>query len=171
VLAGYGGLRDVFNFATPAGKAEFGAGQEDIGKASAYWSKFLSGDRATMEQAVAPETNAVLSQADAAKREQASIGTARGGGTAGANQQVQDASMAKIDNLLFSARPAAAKAEESIGGTELSAALRALGLGESAASDLTGHAITSRMDSYKINKDTQNSIKQVVADLAAVAFA
>lgn len=185
MLAGFGGLRDVFNFATPAGKEEFAAGNattaqglEDLGTSGAYWKKLISGDRATMQQAVAPETNAVLGQADAAKREQASMGTARGGGTAGANQQVQDESMAKIDNLLFGARPQAAHEEAAIGGkeadigqSELSAALRALGIGEGAASDLTGHAITSRRDSFAINKATQDSIKQVVSDLAAVAFA
>lgn len=185
VLTGFSELKNVFNFAMPfgedtarAGTATTAAGLEDIGKAGSYWSKLLSGDRPTMEQAVAPETNQVLGQADAAKREQAGMGTARGGGTAGANQQVQDASMAKIDNLLFGARPAAAQQEAAIGGKEadigqnqMSAALRALGLGETAASDLTGHAITSRRDSYAINKAMQNDIKQVVGDLAAVAFA
>lgn len=168
-LAGYGGLRDIFNFATPTGKAEFGAGQEDLGKASDYWTKLLSGDRATMEQAVAPETNAVLSQADAAKREQASMGTSRGGGTAGANQRIQDESMAKVDNLLFGARPAAAKAEESIGGTELSAAMRALGLSETAASDLTALSSKSRQTSIDLHKAQLDEFAKMMEMAAAGA--
>lgn len=183
VLTGFSDLKNVFNFAMPFGENEAATGQattkeglSDLGKSSDYWSKLLSGDRSTMQQAVAPETNAVLSQADAEKRQQGSMGTARGGGVAANNQQTEDASMAKIDNLLFGARPMAAGQEAAIGGKEadignsqLAEAMNALGLGERSANDLTGDAIASRKESFAINKSVQSDIQGVIANLAALA--
>lgn len=108
-------LENTFNYGFDAAKGATAAGNESLGTAGSYFKNILSGSRPAMSQAVAPETNAVASQADATKRQASTMGTARGGGTAGAQQTAKDAAMAKIDNLLFGVRPEAAKETAQIG--------------------------------------------------------
>ena len=145
---GFGDLNSVFNFGlsqgqsgAATGQATTQAGVTGIGNAMSYWQKLLSGNRAAQMGAIAPVTNTVLSQADATKRQQASSGTARGGGTAGANQQTGDTAMSKIDNALLGVQGSAATSEAeaggklaSIGTSEVANANNALGIGENAAS-------------------------------------
>lgn len=114
-----GNLNNLFNFGLGGAKSALNTGNSALGAATSYFSKILSGNRPAMQQAVAPETNAVLSQNDAARRQQSTMGTARGGGTAGANQQQKTNMMAQIDNLLFGARPGAAKETADIGKTQV----------------------------------------------------
>lgn len=129
------GLNNLFNFALPAGESTFAQGAADTGTASSYWRNLLSGNRQALDAAVAPERNAALSASDAAKRQAATMGTARGGGVAGENRTIGDRTQAAIDNAIMSVRGKAAEALGRTGSTELSAALNALGLGESAASN------------------------------------
>src|SRR4029077_4284876 len=159
----YGELGNVFNFALPlaqstssagagttkAGLSTVNSGLNTLSGPLAYFQKLMSGNRPAMEQAVAPEANAPRASSDAAARNQAATGTARGGGTAGGNQQRHTDVMAQIDNLLFGARPAAAKAaadigttqsqiglgESQVGNQQLAAALQALGIGTSSAGE------------------------------------
>lgn len=139
---------------TRTGLSLLGQARQTISDPMSYWKGILSGNRPAALQAVAPEANSVQAQTDAAKRQQSAMGTARGGGNAGANRTVDDEAMAKIDNLLFGARPGAAQQISSIGGQEadvagkvaatgqgiaslgqdeIAKALQALGLSESAA--------------------------------------
>jgi hypothetical protein len=118
------------------GQQTTASGVGDINQSLSYWSKLLSGSRPAMMAAIAPETNSVLSGADASKRQTAAMGTARGGGTAATNQQRDTQTQATIDNALFAARPEAAKEVgqlgtqvAGIGTTETADALNALGLG------------------------------------------
>jgi hypothetical protein len=165
-------LKNVFNWALPTAESAFGAGQkmlggamDTLGQAGGYYQKLLSGNRPAMLQAVAPETGAVRSASDAAARQQAASGTARGGGVAGANQQREDATMAKIDQLLFGVRPMAAEGatrvgatEAGVGGTELAAATNVLGMGTDAAANLGALATKSRSQSFDINRQTQQDV-------------
>lgn len=159
--AGQGMLSNIFNFALPlaqttsasgqgttaAGLGTTGRGLNALSSPLNYFQRLLSGNRAAMSQAVAPEAAAARSASDAARRQLATSGTARGGGVASTNQQQQDQLRAQIDNLLFGARPAAAKGAADIGTTvaqtglstaevgnqQLAAALQALGIGGGAA--------------------------------------
>src|ERR1700690_2759367 len=79
-LQGYGDLNNLFNFGFSSGKASTGAASDLLGQAGGYYSKLLSGDRATTMQAVAPTVNAATAQTDATKRAISGSGTARGGG-------------------------------------------------------------------------------------------
>lgn len=194
-LQGFGDLSNVFNFGMDTSGAEQKTGQDitnkgldvtksglgDLSASGDYWKKLLSGDRTTMAQAVAPESNAVETQADAGRMDAARTGTARTGGTAGATQTAHDITMAKVDNLLFGARPTAAaqvadigKAESGIGlgeagvgEQELNNALGFGNLAERSASDLTSNARESRMDSYKINSDTQKNWANFINGIAS----
>jgi hypothetical protein len=183
-LAGYGDLSNVFNYSLPAGQSAIAGGQattasgvKGIDSASAdlqgplkYFQDLMSGDRTKMTQAVAPETNAVRAGADAQKRQQSAMGTARGGGTAVANNARDTDTMAKVDNLLFGARPAAAKETASIAGEEGQLATAKAGLGisgealgaglvsgaSSAAGTLTSDSIGSRETSMAANAAVQS---------------
>lgn len=184
-LGGFSDLHNVFNFALPfaqssaaTGTATTKAGTDAMSSSLGYWQKLMSGNRTTMQQAVAPETNATLSGADAQKRQLAATGTARGGGVAGVEQQQKDATMAKVDNLLFGARPEAAKESSKIGGdlarvgtSQTSNAINALGLGEETAANITGIAAKSRVDSQAINQDMVGKVTNFIDQALTMAFA
>jgi hypothetical protein len=102
-----------------------------------------------MMQAIAPEANAVQAQGDAARRQQAASGTARGGGTAGANQTAKDAEMARIDNALFGVRPGAVAQEQALGTTQMSQGLQFAGLGATGASNAGSIATSAREQAMK----------------------
>src|SRR5262245_19454526 len=71
------------------GNQNTGAGAQNIGDAAQYWRNIL-GSRQSAAAAVAPQTQQIAAQADAMRQAQAQLGTARGGGTAGTNQQIAD---------------------------------------------------------------------------------
>jgi hypothetical protein len=164
-------LKNVFNYALPQAESTTAAGTSDLGAASGYWQKLLSGNRATLNQAVAPETNAVRSGADARKRQLASSGTARGGGTSATSQQIDTDTMAKVDNLLFGARPEAAKETAKIGSTEAGLGANLLGASGTTATNLADIAMKSRGQSYAINQDTVGKVTQAIDAVVAGVFA
>lgn len=183
-MTGFGDLSNLFNFGLDTSKSLLGSGTKDVGTGTSalttsldYFKRLMSGDRAVTAQATAPESNAVLSQADAQRRNRVATGTARGGGVAGANQQQQDDTMAKIDNFLFGARPAAAQQVTNIGkdiaGIGLGETSAALGFGdlaEKSSSDLSSIAGEARVNDYKINQDTVKQVTSTIMDvLAALA--
>src|SRR5215469_3069679 len=171
-LQGYADLSNVFNFALPTAQkgAATGAATTQTGLAGLtsslnYWQNLLGGNRTAITQAVAPETNAIQAQSDAAARQQAAMGTARGGGTAAANQDRQTQTQAQIDQGILAARPQAAQQEAAVGGkiadvgtTQMAQALNALGIGETSAANLTDISSKARAIDYQINKGSVDSI-------------
>lgn len=168
-MQGYGDLNNIFSFGLPAaqsslasGGATTKSGLSTLDQAGQYFKSLMSGDRTKMMQAVAPETNAVHAEADAAKRQTEAMGTARGGGTAVANNTADTNTMAKIDNLLFGVRPGAAGETAKIGGAEAGIGLsqqgigaNLLGIADNAAGTLTGDASKSRETSAALNRQVQ----------------
>ena len=150
-LKGYGGLESVFNYGIPQGKA-------GIDESMGYFNKLLSGDRATAKQAIAPEANAAVAGSDAAKRQEARMGTARGGGTAGVAQTRGTDVTAQIDNMLFGARSGAAGKLGAMGGQLLST-------GGGAASDLLSASIESQKSSDKKSAGLGQAIGGLVSAL------
>lgn len=153
-----GNLNNLFNFGLQTGQkgvatggATQGAGLAGLSDANSYFKRLASGNRSAVQQGAAPEINATQSAADAAKRQQAAMGTARGGGVAGANQTRQDAVQARIDNALFGVRPAAATQEAQtsgkiadVGSTQMQQALSALGIAGTATSNAGDIATRAR---------------------------
>jgi hypothetical protein len=134
-----------------------------IGGAQSYYQNLLSGSRPAIMQAEAPEINATLNQSDAAKRQLAARGTARGGGTAGTNQQVGTSTQAQIDNALFGARPGAAGALGSLGTSEL-------GTAETATGNLASTALSSRGQSAQLNRQMQQQVGSVIGSVLGAIF-
>lgn len=175
-LQSFSDLSNIFNFALPTAQAEQKKGDatldsalSSLGLSSDYFQKILSGNRAEVAQAVSPTTNAITARSDAEKRQSAASGTARGGGVAGENQQVQDKTNAAVDTTIAQARPDAAKAnadiaskEASIGESRLQAALNALGIGTHAAGTLGELATGSKRDDLKSQQDTGQAIGELV---------
>ncbi len=180
-LTGMGDLQNVFNFGMNQGKTGYqtGAGTEagaleQLGGPAAYYQKLLSGNRAAAMSAVAPTVNAVNAQTDAAARQNATSGTARGGGVNAANQQIDTSKQAAVENAITGAREGAAGGaakvageEGQIGSTQLSAALNLLGLGERAAATSTELAGQSRLTSQALHDEKAQQLGQ---SLAAILF-
>lgn len=175
-LAGYQDLNSAFNFANPAGQKQIATGQNTTGaglsglsNAAGYYAKLASGNRPAALQAIAPQTNAINAQADAARRQSATMGTSRGGGTAGANQQADTTKNAQIDNMLFGAQGSGVSGEASTGGAianvgenQTNEGLNLFGQGTGAAQDVTGDALNSRQTSYNINQQTQQGVTSAI---------
>ncbi len=120
-----------------------GTGIQDIGQASNYWKNLLQGNRQQTMAAVAPAANAAVDQADASKRQEAEMGTGRGGGTNAIDQQRATNTQSQIDTLIGGVAPTAASnlASEGatvagIGSQDISAMLNALGIGFGAEANL-----------------------------------
>jgi len=157
-LKGIGDMSNVYNWALPfgqsqarTGQATTAAGTQNLGQAGSYFGKLASGDRATALQATAPASNAALAQSDAEKRQLGEMGTARGGGAVGVNQQRDTDLMSKIDNMLFGARTAGATGEAQVGQAQAGVGLgetgqgiQAGGLAANTANEITRNSLYSR---------------------------
>lgn len=164
-LAGVQAGWNVFNSGMPLSNTQAKAGQDttqtglsNLDTAGGYWKDILSGNRTATMTAAAPAVNAEMAQADAARREQATMGTSRGGGVAAANQQAQSAGRAAIDNDIFNTRPVAAQAVQSIGtaqtqvgNQQLVQSLQALGLSAEQAKEIIDSSMQSRATSLQAN--------------------
>jgi hypothetical protein len=170
-LGAFGKMENIFNYAIPQGESQQAKGNESLDKAGDYWSKILSGNRAAVSAAVAPETNAVRSGADARKRQLATSGTARGGGTSATSQTLDTETQAKTDNAIFAARPEAAKETASIGKTQLEDAARLLGLGSETATNLADISGKARVNDYKINQDMVGKVSSAIDNALTAIFA
>jgi hypothetical protein len=171
VLQGFTNLKNLFNWGLPTaqqgqatGAGYTAGGVSRLGEAGDYFRK-LMGSRTQAMQAIAPETAAIQSQADATQRQLAAKGTARGGGVAGTAQQIRSAALAEADRALFGVRPGAAQAAAGIGAQQAGiglgqqqAANQLAGISEYAAGDLARIANQARQTDYEINRQTQQSI-------------
>lgn len=198
-LSSYQNLNSLFNFGFGTGQsltssgsplvsggvAKQNAGSANLDTASGYFSNLARGNRPAMLAAAAPVTNAIASSGDATRKQQADMGTARGGGVAGANQTADTDRMTQINNALFAVQPEAAKevadigtkqagvgtAEAGIGLGEIGAGLNAENLALGAAGTNLDASIKSRTDSYTINRQAQQDVTGVIQSAMKTLFA
>jgi len=177
-LRAQGNEFNVYNWALPAGQQAFqsgqqgvAAGQGSLGTAANYLKSLTAGGPASTNAAIAPERQQVLSANDAAKRQLAASGTARGGGVAGVNQARDAAAQAAIDQGLMQVRPAAAgelaqvgQAQGGLGLGETEAGLRGENLAASVSSNLASNAIASRESSNQIHRQAVSDISKGIED-------
>jgi hypothetical protein len=131
------------SISTTAG--QFGSsGPSDIGSVSNFYRTLLGGNRQQIMQQAAPAANAAREMADASKREQAKMGTARTGGTAAGNQQIEDEVRRQIDSIIGQQQAQAAQGLKGVSDTELQTMMNALGIGASTAqSDINSRRAAS----------------------------
>jgi hypothetical protein len=183
-LTAFSDLKNTFNWALPfaqqqgrAGQTTTQAGLQNLGQAGSYFGKLASGDRPTALQAIAPETNAALAQSDAQKQQLGQMGTARGGGAVGVNQQRDTDLMGKIDNMLFGAQGAGAQALAGVGQAQAGVGLgqsgqgiQAGGLAEGAASDLGKQALYSRQVSDEMHRKAVGDFANAFGSVMGLPF-
>lgn len=150
--------KNVFNYGMdtakslePKAEATTQSGLNAMDSVKQFFTNIMSGSRPAQFAALAPESNAINAQSDAARTSSAAFGTARGGGTAPAAVNADTARMKAIDDALFGLRPQAAQNVATIGGKEadigmeqLSAALKSLGLSDEAISHYVSAALNQR---------------------------
>lgn len=144
-LGAFGQLQDLMFNAKDKGNSEFTAGQGGLDSAMKYFQSLLSGDRSTIEGAIAPQVSALTGQAQQQKETESQFGN-RSGGTNAANQMTTERISGEISNLINSLIPGAAQELGALGTTREGIGLQALGLDESAAANLAalaGHSKTS----------------------------
>lgn len=131
-------LNSLFSTASNASKDFGSAGKGTLDQVTSYFKNLLGGNRQSSAEAVAPAANAARAGADAAKKQEADMGTGRTGGTVAANQQGEDKVRSEIDTLIGGVKPAAANALGSLGEADIGAMMSALGLGTNAAATVGG---------------------------------
>jgi hypothetical protein len=115
---------------------------------------------------VAPQTNAALAQSDAEKAQLANIGTARGGGAVGVNQQRDTGLMSQIDNMLFGARTAGAQGEAGVGQAQAGVGLNQTGQGIESAGLASKTAGTMGEQDLYSRQVSDKMHRQAVSDYA-----
>lgn len=169
-------MQDLFGITTPMGKAMGTAGQgtmqsalQTVQQPKDYWSSILSGSRPAQMAAVAPEISNINDIAAASRAKEGAYGTARGGGTAGANVEAETQRQAAIDRALFATRPEAAKGvlqagqvQGQLGAEQLSAGLRALGLSEEMISRIMSTATANRQQAYAEHQNKMRNIGNII---------
>jgi hypothetical protein len=183
-LNSYGSLRNIINWALPTaqkesaqGMADTRAGITDMGQSNQLFKKLAAGSRSDVLSAVAPEAAGIRAASDASRRELASSGTARGGGTAGVNQARDAANEAQLNNLVFGVRPQAAKESADIATRQAQIGLgqedignRTAQVGEMSAFDLGKLAATNRPVNQDIHQKSVDQLSSGFEDLLAMVF-
>lgn len=194
-LAGINASWNVYNRGLPmaddfskAGTDTLNKGLGTLDSAKQYWQALVSGTRPAVNKpqvmaTAAPAINAVNEQSDAARRQQAELGTARGGGVAPANVQAETQRLANVGNIInetankqqeetMAAQAAGAKGLESIGAAEtnvgsrqLLQALQALGLSQDTSSEIINSSIQSRPISMRANAEVRQQWSNLLAAL------
>lgn len=152
-------LSNIFNYALPTAENNQNAGQNTLnsalstlGPAQSYYQNLLTAGRTQTAQSSAPAINSALSSADAQRRQEATSGTGRTGGTAELNREAGAGTSSTIDNIinqtLQTGRQAGAQglqgvagAQAGIGGTSLSNAIANLGIASGGEQSLYSGAI------------------------------
>lgn len=146
-------LRSLTNMLGAEGKTAYGAGQKTLGagenitasslpvlrQAAAglagpeqYYNRLLSGDKAEMEAAVAPETSSILDQYRGKRSQMAKLGP-RSGGTNEALAGSQFAQAGDVARTLQGVRPKAAEGAAGIAGAKAGIGKDIAGVGEGLA--------------------------------------
>ncbi|MGH7182113.1 MAG: hypothetical protein ACREJN_09065, partial [Nitrospiraceae bacterium] len=140
----------------PTGMGNEAAGAMGLDTASNYWRGITQGNRTSLTSAAAPVANAALDTSDAAKREQATMGTGRGGGVNAANQQAQTQTQKNITDATQAAQGAGAQQlgavstqQANVGHQQLTEALQSLGLSADVAKEIIDSSRASRETSLQ----------------------
>lgn len=116
-------LGNLFGTVSKSGEDLTKKGNAAQGRAANFFGRTLSGDRT----AIAPAVNTAVEAGDAAKREEAQMGTSRGGGTNAGNQERETHTRSLMASLLGQAQEGAADKLAAIGGEDINAGIGAEG--------------------------------------------
>lgn len=178
-LSGINASWNVYNRGLPASDTQIKSGTtaensgfQGLEAVKKYWGTLMGGNRPAVMQAAAPAVNAVNEQADAQRRQEAEMGTSRGGGTNAANQEAEAARTGAVSDIISKVQPAAAtgletvaKDEGALGGQQMREALSSLGLSKEVADEIVNSSIASRPISLKANAEVRQQWSDFIAAL------
>ena len=141
-------------------KSAIPEGMDATGRALDYNLALLSGDKAARDAAIAPEVNAASAQAATARRQLASQGTARGGGTNALTLAAEDIPTKTTVDALTALQPGAASSLGSLGSN-------LVGVGEHAATAEAGNALQQRQQNISATGAGLGAIGGVLAGIPA----
>lgn len=134
------GINNIFNYALPTAQSGESSGASSLSSASDFFKKMLAPGRTVATANAAPATNAAVDQSDATRRQEASQGTYRGGGTASANREAGASTNKNVDDIinanLVGGQKTAAEGLTQTGAAQTSNAAQLLGLGQSGQENL-----------------------------------
>lgn len=167
-------LNNVFSYAMPQAKATQAGGLDALSDAQSQYARMANGGRAYTAEAAAPATNAIQDQADAARKQEASLGTGRGGGTVEADADAGAGTTKAIDDTinktLATNKATGTAGLASTGGTELSDASNLLGLGANSENAVMNNAGSSRQTSENINRQNQAILGSSIGSLVQLGL-
>jgi hypothetical protein len=108
------------------GKFATNLGEQNLNKASNFWSSILSGNQSKISQTLAPEVNAMQQQGQQQKEQLGQFGT-RSGGTASAAANIGAQTRGNISNMVASLLGSSASNLGSLGSSTLGQGMQALG--------------------------------------------
>ena len=139
-------LNNIFSYGIPTAQQSQATGTSNLGTASNFFNNLLTAGRTQTTASSAPAINAALAGSDASKRQQATSGTGRTGGTAELNREQGAATEGNIDSIisqnLLGGQQAGAQGLTNIGQTQLSQVAPLLGLGASTQNDILSANVT-----------------------------
>lgn len=162
MLGGWNAMWDTWSRAIGAfpqlndtGAAATRSGLTSLDQSGDFWKSILGGDKAATAAAAAPATNAAAGMADQARQQQAQMGTARGGGTAGYNIDAGREAQSDIVTSMLGLAPTAAtqlaqtgESTAAVGSRDLALALQALGISQQTATSIVDTSAASRQQSH-----------------------
>jgi hypothetical protein len=159
------GLSNLFNWALPQAKTATAGGLSDLSSAGGFWKQLMSGNRSAVNAAVAPQANTAQTMDDASRRQAGASGTARGGGVAGANQTQKDATLARIQNMLFGARTTGAEQLAKVGTAGAGIGSNIMADAGNAAANLGSLGTSARGQQLAQDNATGAAVGQIAAGL------
>ena len=124
-------LNSLINQYGQTGTSQVGQGQKNENTASSFWNSILSGDSSTTSKALAPQISGAKTRANQDIKTSSLFGS-RSGGTAAHNEALKDALHSDITNLIGSLTGSSASSLASLGSTQMSTGLGALGMEQGA---------------------------------------
>ncbi len=171
----FNSLSGISNFGVGQAKQLGAKGNEIQDEATKYFQSLL-GTNNLGETLSAPAVNATRDAADAATRQEATMGTGRSGGAVAANQQQQSDVMGKISSLLQGGNVAALQLKDAAGGhlgeisgQDLQAMLSALGISSGASGTLGQLSTAQLMEKDQASKELWESLIKGIAAIAGAA--
>jgi hypothetical protein len=166
----WGNLQNIFGSAFGAAGQQGSQGAGTLNDVTQYFQSLLSGNPQALAQASAPAANAATAASDVQKKQQASEGTSRTGGTVAQNQTQADQLSAQIASLIGNIQNQAAPQLSNIGQTELNNMLNALGIGTSASGTVGGQVTSDINTQRQAAAQMWSSLIGGGADIASAAI-
>lgn len=162
-------MKSIYNWGLPEGKSQVAQGKAATQTAEDFYKQLMTQGRTGTAEMSASSVNAAREQADASKKEAGTRGTARSGGTAGAERESGQKTESSIDKIInenmMGGKMAGAQGMERVGKQQTSTGLNLVNMSENIVSQIMENATQSRGQSNQIASQAGESYGQLAAML------